>query len=266
MRKLLIFIKKGFLETISYRFSFIFQFLSIFVSVTIWFYITKFLKGSTISSKVYGGDYFSFVLIGIAFYRYVNGGINGFALNMMKEIERGTMESNWAMPTPPLIIVVYSALWDFLYITLQSFIFLLLGKFIFGMAIYISNYLLVSVIILVSIICYMSIGIILSSFILIFKRPEPLNTLINLSFLLFGGVYFPISIFPENLQKISQIFPLTYSLNALRKIFIQGASLSSIYSDLMPLIIFAILLSPLSIFLFNCAVKRNRLTGSLSFY
>lgn len=266
MKKVFLFLKKGFLEIVNYRFSFIFHFFAIFITIGIWYYITKFVKGTTITSKLYGGDYFSFVLIGVAFYRYVSVGIHGVAVDMMKEIERGTLESNWATSTRPFAIAVYSSLWSFIYATFHIVLFLLIARFVFGINLNMKGFSLLFLVGFLTIFCYIAIGIILDSFILIFKRPEPMDSAITLSFLLFGGVYFPISVFPSILQKLSLSLPITYSLNATRKVLLNAATISDISTDLIMLMLFIFILTPISILIFNYAVRRNRLSGSLTFY
>jgi len=262
MKKILAFIKKGFLETINYRVYFIFNLLVIFILVTFWYYLCK-----AFENRIDGADLFSYFLIGAGFARYITHGvIRGFAYNPMKEIERGTLESNWATPTRPLTIIIYSAVWDFIYVSFQVLLILLAGKVFFGANIHMENFIPALPVVFLFIVCCIFIGVILSSFILIFKHLEPFTGFVEILFSLLGGAYFPIHVLPQALQDISKFLPITYALNALRAVLMKNASLSDIGSDLSALLIFIIFLFPLSFLIFDYALSRNRITGNFISY
>jgi ABC-2 type transport system permease protein len=68
----------------SYRVSFLFQFLNIVFSVGVFYFLSRLIDKSSLipSLASYGGDYFSFVLIGIAFTGYFGVGLSSFANNL----------------------------------------------------------------------------------------------------------------------------------------------------------------------------------------
>jgi ABC-2 type transport system permease protein len=59
---------------------------------------------------------------------------------------------------------------------------------------------------------------------------------------------------------------LTYSLNAMRRAILLGDPLSALAADLLPLVLFAVILLPLSFVAFRYAVKRAKIEGSLTQY
>ena len=67
-KKLCAFVKRDFQTEISYRISFLLQVFGIFINVSVFFFLSKLLGTAQMPQLAeYGGDYFSFVLIGIAF-------------------------------------------------------------------------------------------------------------------------------------------------------------------------------------------------------
>lgn len=88
------FIKRDFQIEISYKLSFLFQFMGIFLSVITFYFISVMIGNSDIPSlEVYGGDYFSFVLIGIALELYIFTSITSFSSSIRNRQIMGTLES-----------------------------------------------------------------------------------------------------------------------------------------------------------------------------
>jgi ABC-2 type transport system permease protein len=81
-----------------------------------------------------------------------------------------------------------------------------------------------------------------------------------------GGVYYPVTVFPKFLQVVSYFIPVTYSLRALRFAVLKGYPIAFLKQDISALVIFCIILVPLSMFIFKTAVQRAKKSGSLAFY
>ena len=81
-KKVLAFVKRDFSLQLSYKLSFFLQFLGIFLSVLTFYFIDKLIGAAAVPYlEPYGGDYFSFVLIGIAFgfiYSFIDRGTDSF--------------------------------------------------------------------------------------------------------------------------------------------------------------------------------------------
>jgi ABC-2 type transport system permease protein len=69
------------------------------------------------------------------------------------------------------------------------------------------------------------------------ETAAPLANLISLPLMFLSGVFFPRSSMPQWLQSITQYSPLTYVSDALRSISIDGASLWSVRTDLLGILI-----------------------------
>ena len=101
---------------------------------------------------------------------------------------------------------------------------------------------------------------------MVIKRGDPVTSLIGSISSLFGGIYYPIELLPDWLQPISAVLPITYSLRAMRKTLLTGAGFSDIWSDLLILVGFAIVVFPLALWIFRQAVNRARIEGTLAQY
>lgn len=267
MRKAFAFIKRDFRIHLSYRLDFALDFLSIFATVVTFYFIAKLFGKSAIPYlKDYGGDYFSFVLIGIAFFAYLRVALGSFAGSISEEQMQGTLEAMLATPTKISTIIISSSLWSFIFSSVDVLIYLLLGAVLFGVSFKLYNLFPAAIILLLTMTSFSSLGIISASFIMVFKRGDPLSWFIAGLFGLLGGVYYPITILPEVLQKISYFLPITYTLRSLRHALLQGYSMGALMPDIFALLIFSAVLLPLSILIFKFAVKKARIDGSLVHY
>jgi ABC-2 type transport system permease protein len=83
---------------------------------------------------------------------------------------------------------------------------------------------------------------------------------------LLGGVYFPVTVLPDWLEKVAGLFPLIYAIRSVEMAIYQGATVSELSSDIMSLFLFAAVLFPVGIFMLRFALKKAKLDGSLIQY
>ncbi len=267
MRKAIAFIKKDFLNQISYRLDFFLGWSGILIQIIIFYFISKLMgKGAGVYLGDYGGQYFSFVLVGIAFSGYLQNALKDFSLNIRQEQMVGTLEIMLVSPTRLSTIITSMSLWCFIYASISVFIYLLCGSLFFGVDFSQANFFGALVIFILTIFSFSSIGVISASFIVVFKRGDPINLLIGILSSLFGGVYFPISVMPKGLQAVSYAFPITYSLRSLRHALLQGYSFKMLLPDIIILFAFCAVFLPLSISIFKYAVKKAKINGTLAHY
>ncbi len=270
LRKPMALLKKDFLLEISYRFSFFLQFGGIFFSVVMFYFVSVLIGESpTVQNSLsrYGGDYFSFVLIGIAFSNFLSVGLGSFSTNIRGEQMMGTMEAMLVTPTRLPTIIISSSQWSFAFTSLRVAVYLILGAIFFGVDFSKADVLPALAALLLTVIAFSSLGIISASFIMIFKRGDPIAWVISTSSTLVGGVYYPISILPDWLQSFSYLFPITYALDAIRLALLQGEGYSSaVGRDLTALIIFSLVTLPISLLVSRYAVARAKKDGSLAYY
>lgn len=269
LTKPLAFLKKDFLIEVSYRFSFVLQFASIFFSVVMFYFVAKLIGGAdTVKNSLaaYGGNYFSFVLIGIAFSNFLSVGLGSFSTSIRSEQMIGTLEAMLVTPTGLSNIIISSSQWNFAFTSLRVGVYLLLGGLFFGVDFSNAAVLPALAALLLTVVAFSSLGIISASFIMIFKRGDPIAWAISTSSTLLGGVYYPITILPDWLQTVSYLFPITYSLRAIRMSLLQGEGFSEVGGDLISLVVFSIITLPLSLLIFRYAVGRAKKDGSLAYY
>jgi ABC-2 type transport system permease protein len=267
LRQLWAFLLRDFRTERTYRIAFLLGFLGIFFSAFTFYFISE-LVGEAAAPYLapYGGDYFSFVLIGIAFSGYFGLGLSGFARAVRDAQTTGTLEAMVMTPAPVSVIVVGSALWSYVLTTIRVLIFLAVGAVVFTLNLEGANYAAALLCLLLSIVTFASIGIIAASVIMIIKRGDPITGVFAAFANLLGGIYYPIEVLPAWLQAMARLIPVTYAVRAMRLALLSGASWAELRSDLLILLAFSAALFPASLLVFRLAVERARQDGSLAHY
>lgn len=267
LKKAFAFILKDFRNESSYKFAFLAEFAGIFLSALSFFFLSK-LIGDAASSylKPYGGDYFSFVLIGIALGSYLQVSLRSFSSCIRNAQIFGTLEALLVTQTSVPIIIISSTLYSFLLTSFRIIVYLLFGALFLGLNLRDANIPGTLLLLGLTIICFSSIGVLSASFIMVLKKGDPLSwAFTSLSWLL-GGVYFPITVLPAWVQKVSYLLPITHSLEGIRLALLKGSSINDLIPSLIPLLAFIFILTPLSLWTFNYAVHRAKMNGSLVHY
>jgi ABC-2 type transport system permease protein len=261
------FIKRDFAMMVSYRAAFFMHWFGVIISLLVFYFIAKLFSGTANPYlRQYNGDYFSFVLIGIAFSGYLSNSLGVFAGGIRQEQTMGTLEAMLVTPTKLTTIIISLSLSNFILTSITVMAYLIIGTVFLNADMSNANLSTAFLILAISIICFSSIGIISASFIMVFKRGNPINWVMGTTAQLLGGTYFPIAILPQFLKIFSRFIPLTYSLKALRMALLRGASVGDLSFEIAVLILFCILLLPLSFVIFKFALKKAKKDASLIHY
>jgi ABC-2 type transport system permease protein len=261
------FLKRDVSLAISYRLSFILQIGGIFFNMASFYFLSR-LFGSALVPQLaeYGGDYFSFVLIGLAFSGYLGLSLSSFASSIREGQMTGTLEIMLLSPTRLSAILLSSSIWPYLLTTIQVIVYLVLGALVFGFNMSHANILTALVVLVLSIASFSGFGILSAAVVLIVKKGDPIAWLFGGVTTLLAGVYYPISVLPGWLTPLSHVLPMTYALDAMRLAMLKGYSLYDVRVDILVLAGFAVVLTPLSFFAFRGALKRAKKEGSLLHY
>jgi len=254
-------------RALSYRLAFLLDLVGVVFKASTFYFVAR-LIGTAAAPQLqeYGGQYFPFVLIGIAFASYQTVGLNAFAQSLRQEQFMGTLESVLCSPVRLPMFLAGSALWDFFYATIEIALYFLVAFVAFGLTFTSAALGPALVSALLTLTAFMGLGVLSAAFILRFKRGDPVAWLIASVGELFGGEYFPVRILPDRMQTISHWIPMTHALDALRKTLMLGAGFADISPDLIYLGVFTLLVWPIGVFAFQFALRRSQADGSLGHY
>ena len=269
LRRIWAFIVRDWRLQLSYRMQFFLRILSILIIVTTFFFISKIFNGATDPQFAQWRDPLPAWLTGLAVLNYFMTGFSSLANAIRQEQVQGTLESVLMTPISIPTVIVASSAWDFLEATLFSFLYLLFGWLFFDVH-YRGSFLLALIFLLLTTVVLSCLGILSASFAMVFKRGDPFGVFLGTGSALFSGVFFPTQLITQyaggSVAKISRILPPTYGLDGIRRVLIQGQGFADVREPLFVLLLFLAVLLPLSLWVFNRAVRRAKREGSLIQY
>jgi ABC-2 type transport system permease protein len=179
---------------------------------------------------------------------------------------RGTLESNWLCPVWRFSILLGPSLSK---LATSLFFFVLAAieyQVFFGINLVGRNPALVLLILCLTIPSIYGIGVLFGSLVIRFQEANALVFLVRGIFMIFTGASYPLAVLPGWMQSVAAWLPLTYTINAIRDVALNDAGLPDILPALGMLLLFALLLLPMSYLLFRFTEQRARRTGTLGQY
>jgi ABC-2 type transport system permease protein len=111
---------------------------------------------------------------------------------------------------------------------------------------------------------FIGVGIMGSTLPLLFpERGSQMTHVIIALLLLVSGVYYPISVLPEFLQKLAVISPATYVLDGSRLALLEGTPTVELWPYIWPTLIMGMIAIPLGLWVFGLAERYAKRTGKL---
>lgn len=267
MSKLLAFIWRDLLVAVSYRFDLLLRLATAALSLLLLYFVSRvFGTGAAQYIAQYGGDYFPYVVIGVAVSNFITVGLDTLSDQVRSAQLEGTLEALMGTPTSIYTILVGNSLSTFLAAFASAVILVALGFFLAHVGITMSAAVMAMVILLLTFLAFLSLGMLSAGFIMVFKRGNPIGYIFGWSSFFLGGIFFPVEILPTPLRVLSQFLPATHATLAIRELLLARAPLSAILPSAGSLLLFILVLAPLGIVFFTFAVRRAKREGSLVQY
>ena len=252
------FFKRDLLVDLSYKLSFLFEAVHIFITVAAFFFLAGLLGAKSLQG--YGA--FPFILIGLAVNAYMTTCLVCFTQVVRGAQVAGTLKAVLVTPTSATEFLACSSLYPLARATLDATVYGI-GGIAFGLSLERINPLATIVVFVASLFAFSSIGLLSATFILIFKRGDPLLWLFGSSSWLLGGVMYPADVLPHWLRRVAELLPITHALRALRATLLGDARMATVLPDIAVLTVYALVGLPVSMAVFNFGLKRARISGTL---
>ncbi len=249
----------------SYRGVFVLEIFEALFGVGTFYYLSRFVQSPELSRALpQGGDYFAFALVGFAFFDYLGVSLSAFDTSLEEARQNRTLEALLVTQTSLPLILAGSAVYPFVLMAIRTLVYLGWGVVLFGFFTHGANWIGAIAVLLASILAFAGLGVLSTSYLLLFKRGNPAKWLVLGVSGLLGGMMYPVSVLPHPLQILARLIPVTYSLEGMRAALLGGAPFRQLWPSLAALLIFAALLLPLSFAVFAWALRRTKITGTLT--
>lgn len=213
-----------------------------------------------------GMGYFPFLLVGTGFYTFLVMGIHALLQVVQEAQQAGTLEVLMTTSTPAPTLVFLSALSAFFGNSVQLVFYLGAGLLLFAAPLPNPNIAGCVVIFGLSLAIAVAIGLMAAALQIAIQKGSAIVWLFGSGAWFMTGTLFPVATLPKPLRSISELIPITHSLNGMRLALLQGAGFPLLAREIAILALFSLTLLPFSLLMFGYTLRRARQQGTLSFY
>jgi ABC-2 type transport system permease protein len=251
---------------LSYRTGFLLSLVASVVNILGVFFLSRAFgaAGAGLISE-YGGDYFAFAIVGIAFTNFMALGLGGIGTRVREGQMMGTLELMLLSPNRLGVLLLSSSLWSHA-VSLGTLLLYLLTGALLGVQLGQANVPMAVLSLTLAIISFNALGLLAASFVIVLKQGNPVTWLIGTASVLLSGVFYPTSVLPGWLRDIGQLLPLTQALELMRRSILNGEGLTTLWEPFLALLVLTVVLLPAGLFACHLAVRVAQTDGSLSQY
>ena len=261
--KLAVILRRDLLTTARYRSGSWMYVAGMLVELAAFYYLAR-AVGPTFQPD--GIAYFPFLLVGTGFYGFFVAGVASFVNSIHDAQLTGTMEVLMSTSTPEPVLVFLTAASAFFARTLHLVFYLAVGFAVFGRSMPQVNAAGALLIFGLSLAVAVAIGIFIGSVQVALQKGNGIMWLFGSLLWLLTGTTFPISALPEPLRRLGEVIPITSSLDGLRLALLRNAGWDALKGPIVILALWAVVLLPISTWMFAHALRYARREGTLSYY
>jgi ABC-2 type transport system permease protein len=227
-------------------------------------FIAKELTDAGVVSGRAASDLLLFLLIGTLVWAYLSAVLDDISLVITWERWEGTIEHTLMAPVPRVAHLIGTAVFGVLHATVRTSLIMLLSLPFFDVRLDGASWSTAACVLAVGSMSLVGLGILAGILPMLYpERGEQMSFMVQAFVLLVSGVYYSVDTLPGWLQAIGDISPATYLLQGVRAAIIDGASVGDVGGDLAALVLFAVVLLPVSIATFKAAERWAKRTGRL---
>jgi ABC-2 type transport system permease protein len=209
-------------------------------------------------------DLVLFLLIGTLVWAYLSAILDDISLVITWERWEGTIEHTLMAPVPRVAHLVGTAVFGVLHAMVRTTLIMALSLPFFDVDLSGADWTAAIVVVVIGSVSLIGLGILTGVLPLVYpERGEQLSYMVQSVVLLVSGVYYSVETLPDWLGALSVLSPATYLLRATRGAIIGGDDLAAVADDILVLVVFAIVLVPLSTAVFSAAERWAKRTGRL---
>lgn len=205
-----------------------------------------------------------YLVVGTLVWRYLS--IIFYWITEVISIERweGTIEYTLMAPIRRVTHMAGQTMFAVLYSLFFTAIILVVTIVLFDIDMTNANVFGATLMLLAGSLSFVGVGIMGSILPLLFpERGAQMTHVIIAVLLLVSGVYYPINVLPDFLQKLAVLSPATYVLDGARLALLEGAATRSLWAYIWPVLLMGSIAIPMGLRIFSLAERYAKQTGRL---
>ena len=272
MRGIIAYVKKSFLIAMRYKFNIFIEYISPLLLLFIFYvvYNISLRNGKYIYVSIddYTITYLKYLITGIMFSVYQFRILYMFCREMEHNKIAGYMEMLIISSTGLTKVIVAMFVWRLLFNFLVTLPYLVIGLFCIKgcLALTLSKVLLIAGILLLSFLIFCCMALFMAGLVLIFDQGLRFVVFFNQALKLAGGVFIPLYLFPETLRTLIGNSPVYIYITLLRGIIFDNYSMVDAAPGICKLLIYVVIMLPVSVWFFNICLKKCMIEGTLERY
>lgn len=222
LRAMWTFVKRDLKIWTYFKLNFLIDIAGIFSNIAI-YAIIAIVAGETVKASLspYGGDYVSYVILGIIFNEIMSTSLSAPYWGTMDAFWSGRLEILMISPISTPLFVTGTSIGRYVRSFINVVFYLVFGILLFGLKVGVTmNYGLAILYILVAACACTGLGLMGASLIFLIEArggEDPIRWIVGILVGLASGVYYPLSILPIWMQWLGCLIPQTYALDAARR-------------------------------------------------
>ena len=205
-----------------------------------------------------------YLLLGTLVWHFLSGIFNAVSEVIAWERWEGTIEYTLMAPVHRWVHLIGQTSYALLWSLITTIIIGTVTALFFEIDLSGANLPGALLVLLVGSISLTGVGIVASILPLMYpERGAQMTHIIQASFLLVSGVYYPVSVLPQWMQVLARLSPVTYVLDGIRGSIMDGMPTAELMQYIWPLVLFGVISLPLGVWAFMRAEAYAKRTGRL---
>lgn len=215
-----------------------------------------------------GGDNTSelttYLLIGTLIWSYLSMIFDLLSETVSWERWEGTIEYTFMSPASRAAQLIGMGVYAVIYGIARMIVMLGVISLFFDMSLGDANYLGALGLLAICSISLVGFGMVAAVMPLLSpEKGQQVTSIVTAVLLLVSGIYYKVDVLPGWLQPLAVVSPVTYALDGIRKMLLDGASFGSQWHNVWPLLIMGLIFPPLGLWLFHAGEMFAKRTGRL---
>ncbi len=206
----------------------------------------------------------TYLLIGTLIWSYLSMIFDLLSETVSWERWEGTIEYTFMSPASRAAQLIGMGVYAVLYGIVRMIVMLGVISLFFDMSLGNANYLGALALLAICSVSLVGFGMVAAVRPLLSpEKGQQVTAIVTAVLLLVSGIYYSVDVLPGWLQPLSVISPVTYALDGIRKMLLDGAPFASQWDNVWPLLIMGLIFPPLGLWLFHAGEMFAKRTGRL---
>lgn len=206
----------------------------------------------------------TFLLIGTLLWSYLSMIFDLLSETVSWERWEGTIEYTFMSPASRATQLLGMGIYAVAYGMVRTIVMLGAISLFFDMSLGDANYLAAFGLLALCSVSLVGFGMVAAVMPLLSpEKGQQVTSIFTAVLLLISGIYYSIDVLPGWMQPLAYISPVYYALDGIRATLLDGATFTSQWANIWPLLLMGIIFPPLGLYLFQRGEHFAKMTGRL---